>query len=59
MRNADRVFLGREPVNLPGERLARVRYAQIADVLLQSSETTLCAKKRDSPSTTVRHKRSV
>jgi hypothetical protein len=40
------VILGREPINLPGGRLARVRYAPIADVLLRSNETTLCAMKR-------------
>ena len=33
-------------VNLPGGRLARVRYAPIADVLLRGSETTLCANRR-------------
>ena len=33
-------------INLPGGRLARVRYAPIADVLLRSSETTLCANRR-------------
>src|SRR3979490_2169827 len=39
-------FLGREPINLQGRRHARVRYASIADVLLHSSATTLCANKR-------------
>jgi hypothetical protein len=40
------VALGREPINLQGRRHARVRYASIADVLLHSSATTLCAKNR-------------
>ena len=39
-------YLGREPINLQGRRHARVRYASIADVLLHSSATTLCANKR-------------
>src|SRR6195256_7102998 len=38
--------LGREPINLQGRRHARVRYASIADELLHSSATTLCANKR-------------
>ena len=33
-----------EPINLPGWRRARVRYAPIPDLPLHSSETTLCAK---------------
>src|SRR4029078_1911749 len=37
---------GRETINLQGRRHARVRYASIADVLLHSSATTLCANKR-------------
>jgi hypothetical protein len=36
--------LGREPKNLQSRRHARVRYASVADVLLHSSATTLCAK---------------
>jgi hypothetical protein len=38
--------LGREPINVPGGRLAKVRYAPIADVSLHSSETTQCAISR-------------
>jgi hypothetical protein len=38
-----RVMLGRESINLPGGRLARVRYAPIADMLLHSNEMTRCA----------------
>jgi hypothetical protein len=37
---------GREPINAPGGRPARVRHAPIADALWHSSETTLCANRR-------------
>ena len=40
------IKLGREPINLQGRRYARARYASIADVLLHSSATTLCANMR-------------
>ena len=34
------VFLGREPINLSGGRLARVRYAPITDKIARRSEMT-------------------
>ena len=37
------VFLGREPINLSGGRLARVRYAPITDKIARRSEMTRCA----------------
>ena len=40
------VFLGREPINLSGGRLARVRYAPITDKIARRSEMTRCARKR-------------
>jgi hypothetical protein len=38
--------LGREPINAPCERLARVRVAPMADVLLHGNETTRWARFR-------------
>jgi hypothetical protein len=35
--------LGREPINLPGVRLTRVRYAPIADQIPRRSDLTLRA----------------
>jgi hypothetical protein len=35
--------LGREPINLSGGRLARVRYAPITDKIARRSEMTRCA----------------
>ena len=38
--------IGREPINAPCERLARVRVAPMADVLLNGNETTRWARFR-------------
>jgi hypothetical protein len=40
-------LLGHEPVNLPGVRLTRVRYAPIADQIPRRSDLTLRANKRN------------
>jgi hypothetical protein len=40
------VFLGREPINLSGGRLAGVRYAPITDKIARRSEMTRCATSR-------------
>ena len=42
------VFLGSEPINLSGGRLARVRYAPITDKIARRSEMTRCAISRHS-----------
>jgi len=39
-------ILGREPINAPCERLARVRVPPMADVLLHGNETTRRARFR-------------
>ena len=45
MMAADGSYLGREPINLSGGRLARVRCAPITDKIARRSEMTRCARR--------------